>query len=312
MTAPVKISAIICTYNRYDLLGSAIDSCLAQSMDQGDFDVIVVDNSPDAAGAKAFAAKYADQTALSYVHETTPGLSNARNVGAAHSKAEIVAFLDDDAIAKPDWLAALVAAYDSFGPSTSVAGGKISPIWDQPRPSWLADDKLGYVSVVDWGGKTRPLGPSEWIAGANISFRRKALLDAGGFDTNLGRNGPEVNLLSNEETAVLRSLSDAGGIALYVPEAEVDHLVDRRRLNQEWFRRRAAWQAVSDFLSNPDIGQWSGNAMDNSLDYLLKQPPRHRAISGLCCELDDSDDFNDQINAVYNMTVAMLAGLKSV
>lgn len=309
-TVAPKIAAVICTYNRYDLLGAAIDSCVAQSLDPEAFEIIVVDNSPDWDAAAEFGAAYAKVPNLSYVVEKTPGLSNARNVAAEMTEAEIVAYLDDDAIAKPDWLAGLLRAYDTFGPSAAVAGGKISPIWDVPRPAWLHDENLGYVSVVDWGGEARILGSHEWIAGANISFRRSYLLEVGGFDTNLGRKGPETSLLSNEETDVLKKVSELGGLTLYVPEAEIDHLVDRRRLDQEWFRRRTAWQAVSDYLKEPDVESWAPGAYDSMLDYLHRQPPRHRAISGLNRAVDEADEFRDQLGALYSLTLSALSGFK--
>lgn len=305
-----RIAAAICTYNRYDLLDSAIQSCLDQDLDPAEFEIIVVDNSPDHAAAESFGEAYRHHANLTYLVEKTPGLSNARNVAARTSSAEIIVYLDDDAIARPEWLRALLAAYDAFGPSVSVAGGRISPIWDMPRPDWLGDDKLGYVSVVDWGGSARVLKEHEWIAGANISFRRAPLIEIGGFDTALGRKGPETNLLSNEESDVVAKLTEDGGMVLYVPEAEVDHLVDRRRLSQEWFRRRSAWQAVSDSLNDPSVAGWAADALDNALGYLLRQPPRYRSISGLRRDIDDPDEFNEQIDAIYNMTIAMLAGLK--
>lgn len=308
---PKRIAAVICTYNRYDLLPLAIESCLKQTMDPTRFEIIVVDNSPDHTAAAAFGAQYEGHANLRYVVERTPGLSNARNVAAKMSDAEIIAYLDDDAIAKPTWLKALVQAFEAFGSAAKVAGGKISPIWDVPRPSWLGDGKLGYVSVVDWGGSARLIGEFEWIAGANIAFRREPLLEIGGFDTNLGRKGPETSLLSNEESAVVETLKADGSFALYVPEAEVDHLVDKRRLTHEWFRRRSAWQAVSDCMDDEKVQSWADKALDGTLNYLQKQPPRYRAISGLTQDVDDPTEFNDQLDAIYNMTVALLTGLKS-
>ncbi|WP_428929892.1 glycosyltransferase family 2 protein [Marinibacterium sp. SX1] len=305
-----RIAAAICTYNRHDLLALAIDSCLAQDMALSDYEIIVVDNSPDHAAAAQFGEAYKDRPNLTYMVEKTPGLSNARNVAARHTRADVIAYLDDDAIAKPNWLRELVRAFESFGPSAMIAGGKISPIWDVPRPAWLGDSKLGHVSVVDWGGATRVIKRNEWIAGANISFRRAPLLQIGGFDTELGRKGPESSLLSNEETDVLRKLSDLGGLALYVPEAEVDHLVDRRRLDQMWFRRRSAWQAVSDSINDPTVDGWAADAMDNALEYLLRQPPRYRSVAGFNRPLEDPEDFEAQLDAIYNYTIAMLSGFK--
>lgn len=310
--AKLKASIVICTYDRYDVLPKAINSCLEQSLPTDSFEIIIVDNSPDHVAAREFAGAYMGAENLAYLVEEKPGLSNARNIGARTSKADIVAYLDDDAIAAPDWLEALIRAYDAHGSKAVAAGGQVLPLWDAPRPAWLHDEKLGYVSVVDWGGSTRYLGQGEWIAGANISFRRKALLSIGAFDTSLGRNGTERSLLSNEESDVLKRLAATGGRVLYVPDATVRHLVDQRRLKQDWFRRRSAWQAVSDYIENGDAPDWADGAFDSALDFLHRQPPRYRRIAGLGREMEQADEFNDQLDAIYNLTLATLSGLKSV
>ena len=68
------------------------------------------------------------------VENTGPkGLSGARNTGTAVAKAEIVAFLDDDAEAAPDWLERLAALYDD--PDVLAVGGRVEPLWEAGRPS---------------------------------------------------------------------------------------------------------------------------------------------------------------------------------
>ena len=306
------ISAVICTYNRYDVLEQAIQSCLDQRLEASKFDIIIVDNSPDIEFATSFGERYSGVANLSYLIAEIPGLSNARNMALAKSQADIIAYLDDDAIADGNWLIEIVEAFKSYGDSAMAAGGRILPAWQEARPAWVPDQKLGYLSVVDWGGKTRVINSSEWIAGANMAFRRSQLQAVGGFDVNLGRKGPETSLLSNEENDVLRKLGERGGSVLYMPNAEVLHQVDSRRLHRDWFRRRSAWQAVSDYLGNPDVHSWKDAAFANVLDFLFKQAPRYRSIAGLQADVDDADQFNEQLDAVYNMTLALLTGLKGL
>ncbi|MEM7596791.1 MAG: glycosyltransferase [Pseudomonadota bacterium] len=307
----LKASVVICSYNRYHLLGSAIQSCLDQDIGADAFEMIVVDNSPDHAAAEKFGKAFQDHKNLTYIVEKTPGISNARNVGVQACSAEIVAFLDDDAIAKPDWLRQMLKAYEDMGDVVVAAGGKVSPIWGTPRPSWLADNKLGLVSVVDWGGSTRPARAKEWLAGANLSVRKSALENAGGFDKALGRRGGETTMLSNEEIHFVERLQQQGGTVLYVPEAEVDHLVDERRLTQEWFRKRTAWQAASDLIKDPELEKNVEPMLNSALNYLMRQPPRYRSHAGLARDLEHADDFSEQLDAIYNMTVAMLSGYKA-
>ena len=83
------------------LLSSLLDQCRAPS-----FDVLVVDNDP-ARSAEAVIRRYADRLAITYAVETKPGVSSVRNRCVALSRAPLIAFIDDDEWAEPEWLAAL-------------------------------------------------------------------------------------------------------------------------------------------------------------------------------------------------------------
>src|SRR5262245_25758108 len=102
-SAHPQLSIIVCTYNRYDMLPNAITSLLGQQVAPDSLEIIVVDNSPDQTAALNFSTRLAYEPRIRYFIEPTPGLSNARNVGVGHSRSNLVAFLDDDAIAAPDW-----------------------------------------------------------------------------------------------------------------------------------------------------------------------------------------------------------------
>ena len=307
------ITAAICTYRRYDLLKQAIDSLSAQTLDASQYEVLVIDNSPDWQFSERFGEAYASVENLRWVIEKTPGLSNARNVATSLAGAPLIAFMDDDAIARPGWLAAIVAAYDSFGDETGVVGGKVNPIWGAPRPSWLHDDLLGLVSVIDRGDRARVLGKDEWLAGVNISFRVALLKEIGGFNVGLGRNGSSPALLSNEEVDIVDKIRERGHVVVYTPEAEVDHVVDGDRLSPAWIRRRIAWQAVSDYLKDPEC------VIDGALrhwttiyDFVNRLSPRNRSPRAFFTETDDAELFKSQMSALYNYTAALLTGFDGV
>ena len=311
MPAPARrITAAICTYDRYDLLPGAIETALAQSLPADAFEVIVVDNSPDAARSAREAAAIGPHPGLTWHHEARPGLSNARNVAARLATAPIIAYLDDDARADRVWLENILGCFDQFGESVQVVGGRIRPWWGAPRPDWLPDEMLGSLTVVDLGPERRLLRDGEWVAGANIAFRRSALAAVGGFDTSLGRTGGSVSLLSSEETAVADRIKAQGGLVAYDPLAAVEHWVDAERLTQRWFRRRAAWQAVSDYLRDPqaqfDQGEKAFAAVKG---FLLSRNPADRTLRGLALREHDQAAFRWQVSAVYNAVTALLAGL---
>ncbi len=244
------LSAVICTHNRYKSVSATINSVLAQNIDRQDYEIIVVDNSTDAEQAQQFGAQYDGIENFRYVRESIPGLSNARNVGAHLALAPIVAYLDDDAVAPPQWLRELSLGYQKFGDRAAIVGGPVEPVWAMPRPHWLTSDLEGFFSIVDHGGEIRELLPHEWLAGCNYSVRRDWLFAAGGFSTELGRKGA-LSLLSNEETLVSESIRAKGGKIIYVPGAGVKHYIDPSRTSADWLKRRIAWQAVSDVLSRP-------------------------------------------------------------
>jgi glycosyltransferase involved in cell wall biosynthesis len=303
-------SVAVCTYERYDCLGTCLAALERQLLPAPCFEVLVVDNSPDADRSAQEASKYAHIPNLRWVYEATPGLSNARNVAARIAQSPIVAYIDDDAFADPDWLERLIDAYDALGSKAVGVGGRVRPRFPVERPAWLSDELLGYLSVVDNGSETRLLRPGEWVAGANVSYRRDALLAVGGFSQALGRIGSGISLMSNDETELAERLAKAGGEMGYAPTAAVEHLVDLSRLNQNWFRRRIAWQAVSDYVRAPsELRDSTAERWRDLRIFLAHQPPHLRTLRALTVDRDQAGDLRWQMSAVYGSIVCLLSGV---
>lgn len=304
------ITAVICTYDRYDLLQKAVDSLRSQTLARMRFEVMIVDNSPDLTRAEAEKARYEREGFVTYIVERTPGLSNARNVALRQCRSPIISYLDDDAIAHPGWLEKTLDAFDAFPGQAGVVGGKINPMWAAPRPGWLADSMLGCLTVVDWGGPLRIAAPNEWVAGANISFLAAPLREIGGFPTNLGRVGSGNILLSNEEIRVLAEMRTKGLKVIYAPEAEVDHLVDVRRLDQSWLRKRMVWQAVSDFIKDADVQGLDAKARWRDVaGFVNTLPPRQRTPRAFFQHCEDAGEFERQVGCIYNLSMVLLSGM---
>jgi glucosyl-dolichyl phosphate glucuronosyltransferase len=238
-----RIAAIVCTHNRADHLPRAIDSLLAQSAPAADYEIVIVDNRSSDATAEIGQAYSRRHRHVRYLFEPVLGLSAARNAGLAGTAAELVGFIDDDAIAAPDWIARMLDRFATLQPTPAGIGGEIDPVWGQPRPSWLSDEMLRPLSAhLGWSDQAHFLTEDEWICEVNSAYRREIILHYGGFPTKLGRRGS--NLLSGEN-AVNELMRRDGHQLFFDPAIRVRHVIHADRLKRDWFRRRYFWQGVT-------------------------------------------------------------------
>ncbi|HEY9690715.1 MAG TPA: glycosyltransferase [Oculatellaceae cyanobacterium] len=239
----LPISAIICTHNRAEYLGAAIDSLLKQ--DFTDFEVLVVDNASSDRTMEVVEARLSNPR-LKYIYEPSLGLSIARNTGARSATGEILAYLDDDAVASPTWLSVLTRAFQS-NEKLAVAGGKVTLLLPKgiTLPHWMSENLAGNLGKYDLGNQVVEINqPDMTPRGLNYSIRQTFLAQIGGFNVNLGRVGK--NLLSNEELLVTELALQQGWQVAYLPDAEVAHNVTSERLKPAWFLRRSWWQGISE------------------------------------------------------------------
>lgn len=239
-----QISAIICTHNRDTYLGAAIDSLLAQQFAAG-FEVVVVDNNSSDRTSEVVKQRLSDPR-LKYVFEPVLGLSVARNTGAKESRGEIIAYLDDDAVACDRWLQILYSAYENNS-TLAIAGGKVTLLWPQgiQQPRWLSPGLAANLGAYDLGDSIVYIEqPGLTPRGLNYSIRRSFLNEIGGFDPHLGRVGK--NLLSNEELQMTELALQRGWQVAYLPDALVAHNVAPERLKRSWFLNRGWWQGISE------------------------------------------------------------------
>lgn len=238
-----SISTIICTYNRADYVGAAIDSVLAQ--DFPELELILVDNcSTDR--TKAIVEERFSDPRLKYVYESQQGLSHARNRGFREAKGDILVYLDDDAEASPGWLRAIHQAYKN-NDKLGIAGGRTHLIWPSgmSRPHWLSRDASGVLGLYDFGDKPLSITtPTRGPIGANYSIRREVLEAIGGFNVKLGRVG--TNLVSNEELVMTEKALKKGWMVMYLPDAVAGHNVIPERVTRNWFLKRSWGQGISE------------------------------------------------------------------
>jgi len=236
----ISFSVVICTRNRAAMLPSALQSALGQSFPASRYEILVVDNAPLDRTRPLVQAACSDLN-IRLIDEPRVGVAAARNAGWRAATGEVVAYLDDDCLADRQWLERLETRFDA-GPAAAV-GGRVSLLWESPRPSWLTADLLQYVSLVDLGNEPRAIRATEWLSGGNLAIRREFLQSLGGFREDLGRRGKR--LTAEEETDFLRRAMRSGLACVYDPCVLVFHHVQRHRLKREWFLRRSFWGGFS-------------------------------------------------------------------
>jgi glycosyltransferase involved in cell wall biosynthesis len=242
----IRISAIICTHNRAAYLKKALQSLVDQTLPQKQYEIIVVDNgSTDNTKAIVEGLKLSEN--IRYIYEPIIGLSQARNTGWWNAQGEFITYLDDDAIACPEWLQRIVQAFDTVRPQPGSVGGKVIPIWEVERPTWLPKELERLLSIADWADRpTFLMEDFQFLAGTNVAYPRFILDEVGGFSISLGRKAS--SLLSSEEILLKRQLERRNLGSYYDPDIYVYHHISAERLTKRWFYRRGFWQGASDAI----------------------------------------------------------------
>jgi glycosyltransferase involved in cell wall biosynthesis len=241
------ISTILCTHNRSQYLRLALESMSNQSLAPEQHELIIVnDGSTD--DTDQVVLNFADEAPMSvqFLQETGVGLSRARNRGISLARGSWVAFLDDDAIAAPDWLEALLEVADSQ-PDAGVVGGQIRPIWPPGgQPSWYASEFGGHFSLLYHGPGIHEMPEEKHLYGTNVAFRRSALDQVGLFSPKLGRIGQR--LLASEELELVDRLRKGGHQVWYTSKAVVLHHVPPERLRWTYLLRRSYEHGISGIV----------------------------------------------------------------
>ncbi|MFJ8621737.1 glycosyltransferase family 2 protein [Kitasatospora sp. NPDC093550] len=226
------LSVVVCAYtlDRWDDLRAAIGSLHAQHRPPDEV-LLVCDHCPEL--ARRAEAAFPGVRVLPNRHRR--GLSGARNTGVTAARCDVVAFLDDDAAAEPDWTTHLLAPYRD--PDVDGVGGLVVPRWDGGRPPWFPAE-FDWVVGCSYRGLPEHRASVRNFIGANMSFRRTALLAVGGFRTDLGRVGTRP--LGCEETELCLRLAERHPRArlLHEPAAVVHHHVPAARSTWAYFRSR--------------------------------------------------------------------------
>jgi len=275
----LEFSVVICAYTeaRWDQLCAAVDSVHSQTVPASRV-VVVVDHNP------ALFVRARERFAGDVVIENAGvrGLSDARNSGIDNCVGDVVAFLDDDAAAQPEWLASLAGSYADS--SVLGVGGHIEPLWETARPGWFPEEFDWVIGCTYRGAPTQRSAVRNMI-GANMSFRRPLLVESGGFRHFVGRTSAQ--LLGDEETELCIRITRAHpGVFIYEPTARVVHNVPASRVTWSYFSARCYAEGISKGVLSRALGSRDG--LSSERRHVLVTLPKGvgRALAAVFTEAD--------------------------
>lgn len=220
------ISVCMCTYKR-ETLDKTLRSLCAQVMpDACSLEIVIVDNDIDASG-RNICEKYQQSQSvvdIRYFINGERNLSAVRNTSIEQARGELLAFIDDDEWADPDWIEALYSAIDKY--NADAVFGKVNVIYPDSAPLWIVQgdmfgkDRHSTGAVLSKGATSNAMLKPDWVN--SKGFR---------FDSRFGKSG-------GEDTDFFHRIHNAGGKLVFDNAAVVSETVEEHRLNLEYLKKQ--------------------------------------------------------------------------
>lgn len=222
---PLRITVAIPSYRRPARLAALLAALPERIAETPDVvvDVLVIDNDPAGSARDTVTSSPLEPR---YVHETTPGISAARNRALDECRtSDLLAFLDDDEIPRTGWLSSLVDVWRHH--RAAAVAGRLVSVFEEGTDPWMIASGTFYR-------RQRPTGtPLPAASTANLLLDLAQVQDLGlRFEGSLGLSG-------GEDTMFTKQLVQRGGTLLWCNESEVEDTVVPSRLTREWATQRA-------------------------------------------------------------------------
>jgi len=222
---------IVCTYNRSGVLELCLEALSEQDAEKDMWEVIVVDNNSTDDTQKMCEKYLKKHSNYKIVLESEIGLSRARNRGFEEATGVYVAYIDDDAKARNNWIS-IMLDFIRRKPEAVAFGGPDYGYVLSGRPEWLPVEYM-QIELDPGRGLERIIHlPDEIYTGCNMVFRKDILKAFGGFNVQLGMSGTEIGY--GEETNLLLTIQRAGYPVYYLHDLKVDHLILEYKLSLKW------------------------------------------------------------------------------
>jgi glucosyl-dolichyl phosphate glucuronosyltransferase len=247
----VLISAF--TLERWDSLVAAVESVRGQTLAAREIIVVIDGNEELQRRAQAYL-----EGAIVTANAHGPGLCGGRQTGAEMARGSLLAYLDDDTIADPDWLEQHAAAYRD--PAVLGVGGPVVPMWRGLPPRWLPEEFFWVIGCT-YAGLPQDAGRIRNPIGSNMSMRAEVLARTGGFEARLSRTrrGRSVSGSCDEtEFCIRASQRHPDGYWVFQPRARVHHQVPVNRTTWRYFVHRCRLEGASKAIVTGLIGPVDG------------------------------------------------------
>lgn len=284
-----SVAVVIPTHNNLSLLLECLESVRGLDYPREQIQVIVVDNASTDQTLAVLATRHPHVMVIGLDHNT--GFAPACNRGADEAESEYVAFLNNDAVADPGWIRAMLSALEAGGEGTVCAASTIlSRDGDEVEFDGAASNLFGAGRPTSvWGWPDLPAQPSTgtpllFASGGAMLIRRDIFLEVGGFDPAYFAYFEDVDLGWRLWTLGYR--------VVYAADAKVRHIGGATGKRSGIHRRYTLWESnsLATIIKNYESGNMerilsaallleyrrtllsAGDAF-NRVDYLLTSPP---------------------------------------
>ena len=237
--AMLDVSVIICAYTeaRWHDLVAAVESLRRKSKPLREI-IVVVDHNQ-----RLLERVRAELPDVVVVESSGPqGLSGARNSGIAIARGALIAFLDDDAAAEPDWLARFHQCFED--PRVLGVGGTVEPVWSSKPPTWFPKEFYWVVGCSYQDLPEKPIVVRNPFGGC-ACYCREVFEVVGGFRTEIGRIGTLPMGCEETELCIRASQHWPKKVFLYEPQARIHHNIPSSRASWRYFRTRCFAEGLS-------------------------------------------------------------------
>ena len=262
------LSIIICSYNRANYIGEALDALYHQTAPLDQFEVLVIDNNSTDGTPEVFAQWRVSHPngQFYYQTETKQGASYARNTGSTLAIGAWLCFIDDDAVSANNFVENIHRHIQAY-PDRVGFGGRIIPRYIPSEPKWMSYYVSSMVGNFDYAPVACAFKDGKYPLESNMVVNKKIFDLIGGFNTMLPGVVGTLRI-GGEGKDLFYKIMALGNSIYYDPSIIVEHVVEVKKLTKEYLYRVASGIGRGERSRTKAISQWA--YISKIIEYLFK------------------------------------------